>query len=100
MHVVTVTFQVKPEHCDSFRAAILTNAASSLADEPGCHVFDVCEAAGGVFFLFEVYEDQAAFQHHRTTPHFNKFDAVSASWIADKKFVPYELIGKAPGGKR
>jgi quinol monooxygenase YgiN len=104
MYVVTVKFQVKPEHVESFRPAILSNAASSLADEPGCFVFDVCESgapeSAGEFFLFEVYKDEAAFQHHRTTPHFAKFDAASAPWIADKKFVPYQLVSPPPSAKR
>jgi autoinducer 2-degrading protein len=99
IQVVTVTFQVKPEHCDSFREAILANAASSLENEPGCCVFDVSETPGGMFFLYEVYRDQAAFDRHLTTPHFGKFDAASAPWIMDKKFVPYELISKAPARK-
>jgi autoinducer 2-degrading protein len=94
MHIVTVTFHIKPEHRDSFREAILANAASSLKTEPGCRVFDVCENETGEIFLYEVYDDVAAFQSHRSTDHFAKFDKASAPWIAEKKIARYELIAK------
>jgi autoinducer 2-degrading protein len=100
MQALTVNFQVMPEHADSFRAAILANAASSLENEPGCYVFDVCERAGGEFFLYEVYADGAAIEFHRASAHFSKFDAASAPWIIDKKIGRYEVVGNRIGPKR
>lgn len=45
--VVTVTFSIKEEHRVEFRKAMLANAADSIALEPGCRLFEVCEAADG-----------------------------------------------------
>ncbi|MEM6667486.1 MAG: putative quinol monooxygenase, partial [Pseudomonadota bacterium] len=62
MFVVAVTFEVEPDAVDRFRRAVVVNAKSSVAEEPGCHVFDVSEDPDfpSRFFLYEVYEDNAA----------------------------------------
>lgn len=85
MFVVTVTYRIKLERVANFRAAILTNAAASLRDEPGCHQFDVCFAEDGArCFLYEVYDDIAAFDAHRTMPHFNEYDGAVKDWVVSK----------------
>ena len=64
MYVVTVDLQVKPEYVANFQEAMLVNARSALLKEPGCRRFDVTvdENDAGHFFLFEAYDDEAAFQ--------------------------------------
>jgi quinol monooxygenase YgiN len=92
-HVVTVVFQVRPEHSSAFRASVLHNAAASLASEPGCMVFDVCESPNGPeFFLYELYENTAAFEEHLTTAHFKAFDAACAAWSVSKRISRYERL--------
>jgi autoinducer 2-degrading protein len=92
-HVVAVVFEVRPEHLATFRAAILENARTSLQVEPGCLVFDVCEHADSpVFFLYELYEDAAAFDEHLRSAHFNSFDALTAGWVIDKRVQRYERL--------
>jgi autoinducer 2-degrading protein len=67
-----VTLDVRPERRDDFLAAITAQGAASLEREPGCLHFDVCEDAErpNRFLLYEVYEDEAAFDAHGQTPHF------------------------------
>jgi quinol monooxygenase YgiN len=86
MYVVTVDFVAKPEHVEAFRAAMLKNAKASLADEPGCRQFDVSVVADDPahIFLYELYDDRAACEAHRLTPHFREFDSVSAPLVASK----------------
>ena len=36
-------------------------------------------------FLYEVYDDRAAFDAHLSTPHFKSFDAATAGMIRSKK---------------
>ena len=92
-HVVTVVFQVKPEHVSEFRRAIVENAAASLAEEPGCLVFDVCASPNGTeFFLYELYEDAAAFNEHLATAHFKAFDLACAAWVVSKRISRYERL--------
>jgi quinol monooxygenase YgiN len=95
MFVVVVFFEARPEHVADFKSSILENAAASVRDEPGCRQFDVAQDAGHPeqFFLYEIYDDEAAFKAHIETAHFKSFDAASAAWVADKKVMTYGIIG-------
>ena len=91
--VVTVVFRPRPEHRVAFRAAILENAAASVKDEPGCSVFDVCESKDGhEIFLYEIYDDEAAFKAHLATAHFKSFDAKAGPWVAEKRVITYNRL--------
>ena len=85
-YVVCVEFTIKPERIAAFLPRMLENAALSLEQEPGCQVFDVCQAPDNdaQIFLYEVYRDEEAFQHHLKTAHFLDFDRQTASDIAAK----------------
>jgi autoinducer 2-degrading protein len=91
MHVVTVEFVVKPEHAATFLPAMIANARASREREPGCRQFDVCAAPGdsATVFLYEVYDDRAAFDAHLATPHFKAFDAAVGPWIERKTVRTY-----------
>ena len=92
-HVVTVVFRAKPEHRDAFRKAMIENATASRTREPGCRQFDVCESADGAdIFLYELYDDEAAFKAHLATDHFQRFNATVTPWLADKRVIAYERI--------
>jgi quinol monooxygenase YgiN len=94
MYVVTVDLVAKPGHVEAFRAAMLKNARASLADEPGCRQFDVSVVADDPahIFLYELYDDRAAYEAHRQTPHFREFDAVSAPLLASKAGRHFQRI--------
>jgi quinol monooxygenase YgiN len=85
-YAVWVEFDLSPPHVDAFRAALLKNARTSVATEPGCLRFDVLDALPGAprIFLYEIYADEAAFKAHLTTEHFKVFDRESAPWITHK----------------
>ena len=88
--VVTVVFVARPEHRDAFRKAMLENAHASRTREPGCRQFDVCEKPdGSEIFLYEIYDDEAAFQAHLATDHFKKFNAQTIEWVSDKRVTTY-----------
>ena len=86
MFVVTVQFEVRPEHRQSFRDAVLRQARSSLDVEAGCHVFDVCVDPDNdaAFYLYERYENSEAFEVHLDSKHYKRFDVQVAPWIAGK----------------
>ena len=91
--VITVLFTIKPEHMDDFRTAIVKNAALSVKNEAGCLHFDVCEdTAQSCFFLYEIYENAAAFDVHLETAHFKHFNAVSAPWVSGKALSRYKRL--------
>ncbi|WP_420993137.1 putative quinol monooxygenase [Cupriavidus sp. 30B13] len=96
MHAVVVTIEVLPEKRNAFRDAILTNAAQSLAAEPGCLTFDVLEnPKSPEFLLYEIYRDAEAFREHLAMRHFHDFDRASSEWVVKKQVAEYgRLEGK------
>lgn len=93
MFVVTVVFTTRPADHAAFLKLITHNAAQSLALEPGCRQFDVCTAPDrpGEVFLYELYDDTAAFEAHKSMAHFQNFDAASAPLVAGKVVRTYRL---------
>lgn len=96
MYVVTVQFSIKPEHRVAFDALMLEQAKNSLEKELACHVFDVCvpHADSDQVFLYEVYEDRAAFDLHLNSAHFKAFDAVVVDMVADKQVATMDRISR------
>ena len=94
MYVVTVEFEVLPAHRDSFIKAISANAERSLKDEPGCKQFDVClscEQPSSVF-LYELYDDPAAFNAHLASTHFVEFNATTTAWVKAKTVRLFDRV--------
>src|ERR1700753_4204804 len=69
--VNAVDLDIVPAERDNFLAAIKENGAASVK-EPGCKRFDIINLASDPnhFFLYEVYESEAALKSHRETDHF------------------------------
>lgn len=85
MFLVAVTFQITPAHAAEFAARVAQQATDSLT-ETGCQRFDVWQAPGNLakIFLYEIYDDRAAFDVHLASAHFKAFDAEVAGWVVDK----------------
>ena len=83
---LVVEFRIKPGFVAEFEAAIAENARRSLELEPGCRQFDVCRDPDdrSLFFLYELYEDQAAIDAHLQSPHFLSMDGATRDWVATK----------------
>ena len=97
MYVVLVEFTARPGHEDDFRRRVRQQAADSLKNEDGCHVFDVCadpERADRIV-LYEVYTDSAAFDAHVASDHFKDFDGAVRPWVADKSV---RILERLPAG--
>ena len=94
MIAVTVEFEIKPEHLAPFRAAVLRQASNSLSAEPACRQFDVCTDATTPtqFFLYELYDDRAAFEDHLVTEHFRQFNQDIADWTVRKIVRIWDVI--------
>lgn len=93
MYVITVTFKVKAESISDFRAAVLRQAQNSLEREAGCRRFDVCfaEDRPDEVFLYEIYDDRAAFDAHLQTDHYKSFNAAAAPMLLDKSVADWSL---------
>ena len=86
MLALVVEFRIKAAHVDAFDAAIRANAQASVDREPGCRQFDVCRDPGDptLFFLYELYDDEAAIQAHLQSSHFLQMNAATAPWVESK----------------
>lgn len=86
MYVVTVVFEISSGFEEAFRSAVKLQAENSLALEEACRRFDVCvdPARPDRVFLYEIYDDRAAFDAHLASDHFAAFDSKVADMIASK----------------
>ncbi|WP_422375387.1 putative quinol monooxygenase [Roseibium sp.] len=96
MFAVTVLFQIKEGQMDAFMPLMIDNAKASLRLEPGCRQFDVCRDAARPHevFLYEIYDDEAAFKAHLQTAHFLSFDAAVADMIREKTVRTYLQVAQ------
>jgi (4S)-4-hydroxy-5-phosphonooxypentane-2,3-dione isomerase len=92
MYVVTVEFDLLPAHQIDFMRAMTQNAATSLAEEPGCQQFDVCASVKHPeqVFLYECYDSEQAFNLHLASAHFIAFNALTAPWVLGKTVRTYQ----------
>ena len=86
MFVVCVEFEIEASQTDVFMAAVRTNAEQSFNQEEGCQQFDVCldRQFPNSVFLYEVYDDEAAFETHKLTMHYGAFNQVTGGMVVNK----------------
>ena len=85
-----VQFDVTPEYRDALVAALLEDGRGSLRDEPGTKRFEVIQdiANPNRIYLYEAYADRTALQAHMQGPHFQQFQATTASWSTGPEAEP------------
>lgn len=69
---VVVQAEIEPDRMAEFLKLIETNAVETRK-EPGCVRFDVLRSQDNPaeFFFYELYENEAAVDHHKKQPHYN-----------------------------
>ena len=84
--VVCVDFEIEPGQTDVFMAAARANAEQSFTQEVGCQQFDVCQyrQSPNSVFLYEVYDDEAAFETHKLTLHYSAFNQATGGMVVKK----------------
>jgi (4S)-4-hydroxy-5-phosphonooxypentane-2,3-dione isomerase len=85
-YVVSVDFVTAPENFDHFKQIMNENAKASVSDEIGCREFNVYEVptTPNHLYLYEVYDDEAAFQQHLNSAHYKHFNEVSAPIVTSR----------------
>jgi quinol monooxygenase YgiN len=84
--VLQVTIQIKPENVDAFMQKALENGKAARS-EPGCRQFDVLvdpEDKTKVM-LYEIYDDQKAFEAHQAGAAFKKYLAEAVPLLASRQ---------------
>ena len=83
---LVVNIRVKPERVEAFMQRLKENA-SAARKEPGCKQFDVLVDPKDrtKVMLYEVYDDDKAFETHQQTPHFKKYLAEAVPLLASRE---------------
>jgi quinol monooxygenase YgiN len=91
--VNAIDLDIAPAEIDKYLAAIKENGAASVK-EPGCREFNIMVSATNPnhVFLFEVYDNDAAVQAHRTTEHFKKYAATTANMVTARNVRPMKSV--------
>ena len=86
MFVLQVNIRIKPENVDAFMRKALDNAREARK-EPGCKQFDVLvdPKDSAKVMLYEVYNDEQAFEAHQQTAHFKKYVAEAVPLLASRE---------------
>jgi quinol monooxygenase YgiN len=92
LYVNLVELDIVPAEMDKFMVAIKENGAASVK-EPGCRVFNIAVSSKDPnhVLLFEVYDNAAALDAHRTTDHLKKYQAATANMVAKRDVRVFSL---------
>jgi (4S)-4-hydroxy-5-phosphonooxypentane-2,3-dione isomerase len=93
MFVLVVNLKVKPENVEAFMSKVKENARAARS-EPGCRQFDVLVDPKDKtrVMLYEIYNDEAAFEAHQQTPHFKKYLAEAVPLLASRERTVWKRI--------
>jgi quinol monooxygenase YgiN len=86
MVVLQVDIRIRPENVDRWMTMALENAREARK-EPGCRHFDVLVDPNDRtrVMLYEIYDDEKAFEAHQQTPHFKKYLAEAVPLLASRE---------------
>jgi (4S)-4-hydroxy-5-phosphonooxypentane-2,3-dione isomerase len=84
--VLQVNIRIKPENVDSFMRLLIENGKAARS-EPGCRQFEVMVDPDDKtkVMLFEVYDDQKAFEAHQAGEAFKKYLANAVPLLASRE---------------
>jgi quinol monooxygenase YgiN len=84
-YINLVELVVVPSELSKFLELAKDNAATAIT-EPGVREFNITQLASNPNHVvyYEVYDNEAALATHRATEHFKKYQAATASMVADR----------------
>lgn len=84
--VLQVDIRIKPENVEAFMGKLAENARDARK-EPGCRQFDVSVDPKDPthVLLYEVYDDEKAFEAHQQAAHFKKYVAEAVPLLASRE---------------
>jgi (4S)-4-hydroxy-5-phosphonooxypentane-2,3-dione isomerase len=92
--VMAVNIRIKPEHVEPWMKMALENARSAR-EEPGCRQFEVLVDPRDTtkVLLFEIYDDEQAFEAHQQTPQFKRYLAEAVPLLASRERQVFTRAG-------
>ena len=84
--VLQVNIRIKPENVDAFMSKVIENGRAARS-EPGCRQFEVLVSPDDKtsIMLYEVYDDQKAFDAHQAGAAFKKYVAEAVPLLASRE---------------
>jgi len=80
---LVVRLKIKPDAIDKFMNAVKVNGKAARVTEPGCRSFEILQdpqdATGAM--LYEVYDNEAAFEAHQQPRHFKTYLDTALQWL-------------------
>lgn len=85
-HVLAVSITIKPENVDAFMKQVIANAEATRK-EAGNRQFEVLVDPNDKtkIMLFEIYDDEKAFESHQQTAHFKDYLANAVPLLASRE---------------
>lgn len=92
MYVVFSINRVRDEHLEEFLAGVREHARNSSA-EPGCERYEVLQGRDDprVVCLYEVFQDEAAFEEHRRYDYYRDWMERSRDWRHSEERIRHVL---------
>jgi (4S)-4-hydroxy-5-phosphonooxypentane-2,3-dione isomerase len=87
--VLHVELTLNPDKRDAYLARAQQHRENVRANESACQRFEISveEDNANLVRLYEVYDDQAAVEHHMQTPYMIAYREETAPMIADRKLT-------------
>ena len=84
-----VELTLHPEQREAYLARALQHRDNVRKSEPACQRFEISveEENPNLVRLYEVYDDEAAVEHHMQTPYMIAYREETASMIANRKLT-------------
>lgn len=89
--------EIDPAFLEEYKAILAEEAAASMELEPGViAIFPMYEKENPAQVrILEMYADQAAYEQHLKTPHFQKYKTTTLKMVKSLKLVEMEAIDEA-----
>src|SRR5262249_39322229 len=93
LFINAVFLDINPADMPRFMEAIKENGANAVK-EPGCRTFNIHVSAKdpNQVFLYEVYDNAAALEAHRQTPHFKKYAEITKNMVTKRDVRPMTSV--------
>lgn len=91
----TAHLRVREDIVERFRDRLLRHARISRDVEADCHRFDIHQESSDpcLFLLIEIYADEAAFELHRSSPHYRQFRDDVKDWVIERNWWYWTFLG-------
>lgn len=96
--VVIAEVRVRPEDFAAFIPLARRHAVNCRGNEPGCLQFDVTLPSGvpDTVLFYEVYDSEASFEAHKTSPHLAWFRGETSDMVVDRQL---RLLSRIDDGR-